>query len=49
MDIVLRAIVVFAFLLVLTRIIGKRELSVLGEEVEERGGVDGGDLALEGC
>jgi uncharacterized membrane protein YcaP (DUF421 family) len=29
MDIVLRAIVVFAFLLVLTRIIGKRELSAL--------------------
>jgi uncharacterized membrane protein YcaP (DUF421 family) len=29
MDIVLRAIVVFAFLLVLTRVIGKRELSAL--------------------
>jgi len=29
MDIVLRAVVVFAFLLLLTRVIGRRELSSL--------------------
>src|SRR3954464_7864877 len=47
MDIVLRAVAVFAFLLVLTRVIGRRELSslqpldlilliILGDAVQER-------------
>jgi uncharacterized membrane protein YcaP (DUF421 family) len=58
MDIVLRAIVVFAFLLVLTRIIGRRELSslqpfdlilliILGDAVQQ--GLTQDDYSLTGA
>jgi uncharacterized membrane protein YcaP (DUF421 family) len=58
MDIVLRAIAVFAFLLVLTRIIGKRELSslqpldlilliILGDAVQQ--GLTQDDYSLTGA
>jgi uncharacterized membrane protein YcaP (DUF421 family) len=58
MDIVLRAIVIFAFLLVLTRIIGRRELSslqpfdlilliVLGDAVQQ--GLTQDDYSLTGA
>jgi uncharacterized membrane protein YcaP (DUF421 family) len=58
MDIVLRAIVVFAFLLLLTRIIGKRELSslqpfdlilliILGDAVQQ--GLTQDDYSLTGA
>ena len=58
MDIVLRAIVIFAFLLVLTRIIGRRELSslqpfdliliiILGDAVQQ--GLTQDDYSLTGA
>jgi uncharacterized membrane protein YcaP (DUF421 family) len=58
MDIVLRAIVVFAFLLVLTRVIGRRELSslqpfdlilliILGDAVQQ--GLTQDDYSLTGA
>ena len=58
MDLVLRAIVVFAFLLVLTRVIGKRELSsmqpfdlilliILGDAVQQ--GLTQDDYSLTGA
>jgi uncharacterized membrane protein YcaP (DUF421 family) len=58
MDIVLRAVVVFAFLLVLTRIIGRRELSslqpfdlilliILGDAVQQ--GLTQDDYSLTGA
>lgn len=58
MDIVLRAIIVFAFLLVLTRIIGRRELSslqpfdliliiILGDAVQQ--GLTQDDYSLTGA